>query len=40
MNASQRHDVFGEILNEIPPSSVDGEEVLLTIEDFYKKSFE
>jgi len=38
MNTNQRHDVFGEIISEIPPSSIDGEEVLTTIEEFYEKS--
>jgi len=38
MNTSQRHDVFGETISEVPPSSVDGEEVLATIEEFYEKS--
>lgn len=38
MNTSQRHDVFWKTITEAPPFSVDGEEVLSTIVEFYKKS--
>jgi hypothetical protein len=38
MNINQRHDVFGETISELPTFSVDGEDVLTTIEAFYEKS--
>ena len=38
MTTNQRHDVFGKTAKEVPPSSVDGEEILTTIEQFYEKS--
>ena len=38
MDTKQRHDVFGNAAEELPPSSVDGEEILNTIEQFYEKS--
>ncbi|CAB1065478.1 hypothetical protein D1BOALGB6SA_10275 [Olavius sp. associated proteobacterium Delta 1] len=38
MNTNQRHDVFGKSVKEVPPSSVDGKEILTTIEQFYEKS--
>lgn len=38
MNTNQRHDVFGKIISSAPTLSVDGEEVLATIEAFYEKS--
>ncbi|WP_028580186.1 hypothetical protein [Desulfogranum japonicum] len=38
MDTNQRHDVFGGAISEAPTSSVDGEEVLATIEEFYEKS--
>ena len=40
MDTNQRHDVFGKTAKEIPPSSVDGKEILTTIEQFYKKSMD
>ena len=38
MDINQRHDVFGKIIKEVPPSPVDGEDLLSTIEAFYKSS--
>jgi hypothetical protein len=38
MDTNQRHDVFGKTAKEVPPFSVDGEEILTTIEQFYEKS--
>ncbi|MCP4119756.1 MAG: hypothetical protein GY737_31025 [Desulfobacteraceae bacterium] len=38
MDTHQRNDVFGEIIQEIPPSSVDGEELLGDIEAFHLSS--
>jgi hypothetical protein len=38
MDTNQRHDVFGKTAKEVPPSSVDGKEILATIEQFYEKS--
>ena len=38
MDTNQRHDVFGKTAKEVPPSSVDGKEILTTIEQFYEKS--
>jgi len=38
MDTNQRHDVFGKTAKEVPPSSVDGEKILTTIEQFYEKS--
>jgi len=38
MDTNQRHDVFGKTAKEVPPYSVDGEEILSTIEQFYEKS--
>ena len=40
MDTNQRHDVFGKTAKEIAPSSVDGKEILTTIEQFYKKSMD
>lgn len=39
MNTNQRHDVFGGITIEIPPTHVDGEKLLSDIEEFKKRSF-
>ena len=38
MDTNQRHDVFGNTANEVPPSPADGKEILTTIEQFYEKS--
>ena len=38
MDTNQRHDVFGKTAKEVPTSSVDGKEILTTIEQFYEKS--
>ncbi|MCP3966594.1 MAG: hypothetical protein GY718_09620 [Lentisphaerae bacterium] len=38
MDTNQRHDVFGKIIKDIPPSHVVGEELLSDIEVFYKSS--
>ena len=38
MDTNQRHDVFGITAKEVPPSSVDGKEILTTIEQFYERS--
>ncbi len=38
MDTNQRHDVFGKTAKEVPPSPVDGKEILATIEQFYEKS--
>jgi hypothetical protein len=38
MNTNQRHEVFGEIITEIPPSLVEGNKLQITIEKFYEKS--
>lgn len=38
MSTSQRHEVFGEAISEVPASSIDGGEVLAAIEEFYEKS--
>ncbi len=39
MDTNQRHDVFGKIIEEVPPSSVEGEKLLAAIEQFHKNSF-
>ncbi len=38
MDTNQRHDVFGKTAKEVPPSLVDGKEILTTIEQFYEES--
>lgn len=38
MDTNQRHDVFGKTAKEVPPYSVDGEQILSTIKQFYEKS--
>ncbi|MBI9088303.1 MAG: hypothetical protein JEZ12_03745 [Desulfobacterium sp.] len=38
MDTCQRHDVFGKLIKEIPPSPVDGEELLGDIEAFHSSS--
>ena len=38
MDTNQRHDVFGKIIKDVPSSTVDGEDLLSTIEIFYKSS--
>ncbi len=38
LGTNQRQDVFGKILKEVPPSTVDGKKLLSTIKMFYKKS--
>ncbi len=38
LETNQRHDVFGKILKEVPPSPVDGKKLLSTIKAFYKTS--
>jgi hypothetical protein len=40
MDTNQRRDVFGKTAKEVPPSSIDGKEILTTIEQFYEKSME
>lgn len=40
MDTNQRHDVFGKIIKNIPPSHVDGKMLLTTIKEFYKKSMD
>jgi len=40
MDTNQRHDVFGKTAKEVPPSSVDGKEILTTIEQFYEKKID
>jgi len=40
MKTSQRYDVFGDIMSEVPPSFIDGEKLLASIEEFYKKSID
>ena len=38
MDTNQRHDVFGKIAQEVPPSSVDVKKILNNIKHFYEKS--
>ena len=38
MDTNQRHVVFGITAKEVPQSSVDGKEILTTIEQFYERS--
>jgi hypothetical protein len=38
METNQRHDVFGKIIKEVPPSPVDGKMLLTIVKAFYKKS--
>ena len=38
MDTNQRQVVFGITAKEVPPSSVDGKEILTTIEQFYERS--
>ena len=38
MDTNQRHDVFGKIIEEVPSSPVEGEELLATIEQFHENS--
>ena len=38
MDTSQRQDVFGKTVKELPPSPVDGKKILANIEHFYEKS--
>jgi hypothetical protein len=40
MDTNQRHEVFGKTAKEVPPSSLDGEKILTTIEQFYEKSMD
>ena len=39
MDTNQRHDVFGKIIKELPPSSVEREQLLATIKQFFENSF-
>jgi len=39
MDTKQRHDVFGKIIKEVPPSPVKGRELLATIKQFHENSF-
>ncbi len=38
MDTEQRHDVFDEIIRDLPPATVDGEQLLADIEAFFKSS--
>jgi hypothetical protein len=38
MDTSQRHDVFSEIISDLPPTSVDADQLLTDIEVFFKNS--
>ena len=38
MDTNQRHDVFGKIITEVPPSPVEGNKLQITIKEFYEKS--
>ena len=38
IDTNQRHDVFGKIILDIPPSPVNGKKLWTTIETFHKKS--
>jgi len=38
MNINQRHDVFGKIIKEMPPSLVEGNKLQNIIKEFYEKS--
>jgi hypothetical protein len=39
MDTNQRYDVFGKIIKELPPSSVESEQLLATIKQFFENSF-
>jgi hypothetical protein len=38
IDTNQRHDVFGKIIEEVPPSPVEGKKLLSTIKEFDEKS--
>jgi hypothetical protein len=38
IDTNQRHEVFGRIITEEPPTPVDGNKLQITIKDFYEKS--
>ena len=38
MDTDQQHDVFDEIISDLPPATVDGEQLLADIEVFFKSS--
>jgi hypothetical protein len=40
MNTNQRHEVFGKIITEVPPSQVEGNKLQITIKEFYEKSMD